>query len=336
MRVTICSEKKMNKNFGGLKKLWIVLFWVAYVIVPTLSPALPVSCEYTNCTVTSNLNVFPPLWGQSTISVQDFRAPGVVNGGHGWKQRVSGGLYPWNINGVNLMFSQWSWFRLGENAFETALLFDAFSYRTATQDDTLDIIRYTYDDPNSLFGLEIEYDLSGLILEKSVRITNKTLSPLKLTWFEYFDVDLHTPLGDKYIYTSKQDTETYVVQGEPLYIPGVGLRIMDVCAEDVTEFELGSLGGKAVEDGGQPSILDLLNDSFITSFDSLPDQWFLPGGSRYNLTFAFEFTRVVQPGVDTIINTRMSVSSVPEPSTLVLFGSSLIGVLTFLRKRSEK
>ena len=120
------------------------------------------------------------------------------------------GVFAWSVDGVNQLYQQWFWYRLGTSGGESAI--NAIPNVAVTlsksnpflaDNDTANLFYYT-NAANPLasdFIVEVKYTLSGgtagshtADLDEVINITNHTGNTLN--FFQYSDFDLGQTIGD--------------------------------------------------------------------------------------------------------------------------------------------
>lgn len=116
------------------------------------------------------------------------------------------GLVDWQINGVDQLFQQWNWFRIGSTGGESQLQTLGAGVLTSTGTTNASV---TYTSAALGLVVKVSYDLSANALgspnaaiKETTTITNIGASAINLHWFQYADIDLGGPLsaGDDFLY----------------------------------------------------------------------------------------------------------------------------------------
>lgn len=225
------------------------------------------------------------------------------------------GMYNWNIDGTDQIFQQWFWYRVGNGA-EASI-------------DTLPLVNEALISPNILLltysdnaiSIGVKYVLSGgtagsgtADVGESISIRNLTSSSKDIHFFQYTDFDLNSTVTDDTVErvnanTMKQTDGSGVVFSEVVATPSANHYQVDLFSE----------------------IRDSLNDGTATILNDNP------GPVTGDATFAWQWDRVLSGGGSFIISKDKFIGSnpVPEPNSLLLIGSGLIGVYVLFRRKSE-
>jgi len=102
------------------------------------------------------------------------------------------GMYNWSVDGVNQLYQQWFWYRIGLNPEQSI---DTIGGLSITQPNT-NTVYLTYN--NGAYSVEVDYALTGQSpgsgqanIRESIRIHNFTDSSLDFHFFQYSDFDLN-------------------------------------------------------------------------------------------------------------------------------------------------
>lgn len=240
------------------------------------------------------------------------------------------GAYSWEIDGTQHLFKEWFWYRLGaagrERSIDT-LTFLGFAGTDTDADTSNVLLQYRH----SNFTLDIEFDLTGSTagsgtasIAETITITS-TRAPntgnIAMNFFAYTDFNLQgTP----------DDTATVVD-------PSTITQTDDLTfASSVTSV---SPGADHYEVATGTTLLDSLNSmgNTPTTLSDTPTV----GGSvgPDDVAFAFQWQEVIAPGVSFVINQEKSIvgsmTAIPEPGSLLLVASGLIGLQRWRRGRQH-
>jgi PEP-CTERM motif-containing protein len=274
------------KRWGSGRLLFIGAL-VALVLVgglasPTVSQAVPV------LTVTNH---------NSTIQ---------VDGGS------SAGMFTWTVDGVDQMFQQSFWFRVGATGGESnisALPLIASSAAGRNID-----LEYS----NGALDIEVTYTLGGgaagsgkADVGELITINNTSRSAIDLHFFEYSDFDLNGQIGDQ--------TATFR-SPQAFRQSGAGTALTETVVTPAPNRH---------EAGIFANTLNSLQDGAPTTLNNVNSAG--PGDA----TWAFEWDTTIGAGGSFQVSKDKNITSVPEPATLVLLGAGLFGMGLVARKRSS-
>lgn len=232
---------------------------------------------------------------------------------------TSGGMTNWTIDGMDQIFQQWFWYRVGpagpEQSIDTLNFGGAFASDTNPfVDNRADTLALMYVDPAGRFNIQPSWTLRGGAagsnrsdVTEAIVINNTSNQPLPFHFFQYCDFDLGGSSG-----------------GDNVGIPG-----------PLHNTAIQSDGGFAMSEtvvtpqpshyavGPYPSILNLLQNGVA---DDLPDF----AGPLFNVdgTWGFQWDFLIQPGSSVIISKDKGF--VPAPGAMGLLG---LGALAVARRR---
>ena len=230
------------------------------------------------------------------------------------------GMYNWTINGVNILYQQWFWYRVDNSGPEYSL--DHLGAPTVTA--TADTLRLLYGDPTN-FQIEVRYSLVGgqpgsstADISEQIRINNHASSPLDMHFFQYSDFDLNRAAGHSD--TLKISPTLQIATQLPA--PGGSSTVL-------SETTLGPQPTYAEANTGT-NTLNALNDAFPTTLNGN-----LSITTPSDVTWAFEWDAMLGSGETLLISKdkRLAAVPVPEPAACVLVGGALLALSTKLRKR---
>jgi len=233
----------------------------------------------------------------------------------------SGGMYSWQVDGINHLYQQWFWYRIGDTGGEQSLDNLNLLVSNATDrdgDGNYDTLYLKYGDTSS-FTIEVSYVLDGAILGshrsdigETITITNYSSSPLNFHFFQYSDFNLGETDDDDTAWMKNANT---VVQTDP----------RTVFAETV-----GTPGPNHYQVDYWPNILDSLEDSDPTTLNNSS------GPITGDATWAWQWDETINSNGSFQISKDKRIAPVPEPTTLLLIGSGLIGLAGIGRKRFKR
>ena len=222
----------------------------------------PDSCDGAVCELTDQ---------NSSVVVNGFATPKVIDDGDGFKEKVSGGLLQWEVDNLNLMFAHWHWFRVEGGTKEIAVggIDHDYDNSSFTQDPgTKQIVLKYIGGLYSPIDIELDYTLHGgqsasftSSSDYQVKVTNRTASSLNVKWFVYNDLDL-TTAGFEDQATSSPDGKSIRQTTCPRLQPR--LIATDVGLSPPEAYTLDIFTGRLVQRGGRANVLDLLLDNSPT------------------------------------------------------------------------
>jgi hypothetical protein len=290
--------------------------------------------------------------GATTLKVEP-AAPSVGDDGSGFKSKAieifpfvlprSGGLSTWSIGGRDLMFSESFWYRIGPaNVASPAATpelhwvgpVDSLVGTTEQIDTNKARIAATTDNPPLPGGIEIRvlYDVANLprstVLNEKVILTNTTSQAVTLTLFAYTDLDI-SPSGMEDRAFGRFNGNAEVIQFDRA---GYGVSVTGLGA---SSFDVRYLDGRIVENGGEPSILDLLNRSNLAAAftNQSPQNMLAPGDINHVIQWTDIEIGAGQMREVALVKEAGGLS-VPEPNSGLLLLAPLLGIYWSSRKRN--
>jgi len=221
----------------------------------------------------------------------------------------SAGMTDWVINGTDIMYQQWFWYRIGNNPEKSI---DTLGLTSATNTGkSLDLV---YGGPTGL-SIEVTYTVSGgsagkyrSDVDEIIQIFNNARTSLDFHFFQYADFDLARNLID-YV---KIDPSLHMVNQVPL---GSGGFVVSETTENPS--------ADRAEANYFANTRGKLNDGVATNLDNV-----LTAGPG-DVTWAFQWDRIITAGDSFQISKDMQARPVPEPASLALVG----GILVFLARK---
>lgn len=216
------------------------------------------------------------------------------------------GMFSWYVDGVNYLNQQWFWYRVGSGPQHSI--------------DTLTLTGATLVDPSTLklnytgagFTMAVNFFLQGgqpgsgtADMGEQIKITNTSTSSFNFHLFEYVDFNLsqgqdkakliYPNTIDQY-YQSNKVSETSV-SPNPSY------------------WEIANYANTLNHLNGTPNYI--LNDTPGLGDEAGPG----------NLTWAFEYDKVIGRNQSLIISKDKVITVIPIPASAILLGTGLLGLV---------
>jgi hypothetical protein len=223
------------------------------------------------------------------------------------------GMNRWLVDGINMLYQQWFWYRIGDTA-EVSI--DSLSAPAITQLAPNKVT--TVYASAGVLEILIDYTLYGgapgstqADIGELIRIKNLGGSSINLSFFQYTDFDLGGPGGD---YVTLANANTFR-HWNPIYAS--------------TE-TVGTPAPNYYEAGYYPNTLNSLNDGSPTTLSNVVSAG--PG----DVTWAWQWNRTLAPGGTFLISKDKNIGPIPEPGTLMLLGSGLLGLAVYGKVRISR
>jgi hypothetical protein len=223
------------------------------------------------------------------------------------------GVYEWTVDGTNHANQQWFWYRIGSSGPESSI--DTLNHTGTTA--TTNSATVSYADSGGSFTLSITYSLTGgsagsgqSLLAEEIRITNESSSALDFHFFQYSDFDV---FGTNFDDTVEQLNANTVRQTD--------------ANTSLTE-TVGTPAPDRVEMALWASTLNSLNDGAATTLNNNLG----PVGPG-DATWAWQWDESIGVDGSLLISKNLRIEAVPVPAAVWLFGSGLLALVGFARRR---
>lgn len=226
-----------------------------------------------------------------------------------------GGVYGWNVEGADILYQQWFWYRIGSGAEQSIDTLTLSSADLSTDTRTLKL-NYLGDG----FDINITYTLTGgpvgsatADIAESIRVNASR--PLDFHFFQYSDFDLNQNDNSDIVRISP---DFRVARQLPSGGPG------PVLSETImTSFPAAT----HAEAGYYPGTITKLTDGVASTLSDVLNAG--PG----DVSWAFQWDAALSPTRSLIISKDKILAPVPEPAAIGLLGGVLLVVASKLRKR---
>lgn len=231
----------------------------------------------------------------------------------------SSGMYNWIVDGTDQLAQQWFWYRVGSVGPEAAISTLTAAAGTGQLGRNIQI-NYT----GVGFTIEVSYLVTGGTagsgtsdVAETIRIINTSGQLLDFHFFQYSDFDL---CG-----TSAGDTVSFVNANTVDQTDVTGCHLSEtVVVPDATHREAGIF----------PNTLNKLNDGVATTL--VDNAGAGPGDGTWAFQWDFTLAASGQGSSFIISKDKHLAPTVPEPASLLLFGSGLLGGLRAVRRRRKE
>jgi hypothetical protein len=246
------------------------------------------------------------------------------------------GMNTWLVDGIDHMYEQWFWYRVGSQTREhridgTGPLVHTGSPTVDLDFDTLpDFLLATYTDSETIitpeqFRIQLRYGLTGgsALSNRSdmvevIRVENRGPAPLNISLFQYVDFDLNNTAGDDSVQITGLPANT-ARQADPL------LQISEtVVTPPPSRWTVGTF----------PGIRNSLDDAGITNLSNSSGPLF---GTDAEWAFQWDDTGLfaIPPGGSILISKDKNIRPgvLPEPSSFVMAGLGVLVAVGYARWR---
>ena len=224
------------------------------------------------------------------------------------------GMDQWTVNGVNHLFNQWFWYRVGSGGPENRIntlpqtFRQTFDLNANGQDDAL-TIQYNNGSifMETKFSLQGGTALSGVSdVAEQIKIVNVGNTTLPFHFFQYCDFDLNNDIVD----------DSASIQNPPLFNTAFQIDGPTTIAESVV-----TPTPSRHEVNIYPTTINLLDDA--ASYDLNNNSGPL-GPGRLDYTWAFQWDFVLAPGASFEISKDKHLAPTPG-SAVILLGAVAVG-----------
>jgi hypothetical protein len=224
----------------------------------------------------------------------------------------SAGMFTWTVDGTDQMFQQWFWYRIGDTGPESSI--HTLGLTSAVPLSARDL-RVTYGGVAAGLEIEITYTLTGGTagsgtsdVAETIRIINRGTSAIDFHFFQYSDFDLGGLIGGQ--------TATFI-SPQAFQQSGGGMSFTETVVTPAPDHhEANTFANTLVSlTNGTPTTL---NDNDSAFGDA---------------TWAFQWDRIISAGGTLIISKDKNITPIPEPVSMVLLGTAMLGMVQLIRRR---
>jgi hypothetical protein len=223
----------------------------------------------------------------------------------------SAGAWNWTVDGVNHLFQQWFWYRIGNNAEQTI---DTLSAPAEVAVGNIATITYA----GGGLQVKITYVLSGSTagqqtsdLGEIISLKNTGGAPMDLHFFQYSDFDLNGVSGGQSVLITGAPPNTAVQQGG-------GIVMAETAVVSAPN---------RYEAGIWPATFNKLTNGVADNLNNVASAG--PGDA----TWAFQWDATLAANGGTfLISKNKKLDVIPEPTAILLLGTGLLLIGRRFRK----
>ncbi len=226
--------------------------------------------------------------------------------------RFRRGMTSWQVDGVNQLFQQWYWYRVGNSAEKSI---DDLGSLSFTQHNAFSAT-VSYSD--SRIAVDLQFTLIGgsagsgaSDVSEVVRIRNLTSNTIEMSLFEYDDFDLGGSAED--------DQATLVNSSTIGQNDANGNSLMVGATPPFANYQIAAV----------PTLFDLLDNNVADNLANTGS-----GTGPADVAFATQWNLSLGAGDTFIMSKNKVLETVPEPATLIALSACTLGLLA--RRRTKR
>jgi hypothetical protein len=225
------------------------------------------------------------------------------------------GVFEWQVDGVNQLYQQWWWYRVGTTGREYGIE----SLTLINEVASSNYLEQTYSDPQGRFDITVKWALSGgpansgwSDVAETARVVNKQTVPLDFHLFEYSDFDLEN--------TPSDNIATYIdtVAGAFVTQNGGMMTVTESAINRPHRWEI------AFFDSIRSRLDNNVADNLMNTGSGLG-----PG----DLTWALQWDVTIPVGGSLHISKDKLLKAIPEWNSLFLAAIGMVGTIGIRRRR---
>lgn len=226
------------------------------------------------------------------------------------------GVFEWQVDGVNQLYQQWWWYRVGDTGPEYGIE----SLTLVNEIASSNYLEQTYADGQGRFNITVKWALSGgpadsgwSDVAETARIINLQSTPLDFHLFEYSDFDLEN--------TPSDEIATYIDTPAGAFVTQNG-GLMTVTESAINRPQRWEI---AFFDSIRSRLDDTDADNLMNTGSGLG-----PG----DLTWALQWDTVIPVGGSLHISKdKLLQRAIPEWNSLFLAAMGMVGTIGIRRRR---